>query len=610
MKVYEYGALAPTTNLKMVQDQMSLAHRYYNTLIEVEHGRRDALDKATSNDEVTRIVKLLDEVNAQLLEARTSIKKERAKSRSTEPEKTKQVRAHVKTLEEAKRAIVEQLREARRAFKESPEAQAAIAAAHDAAKDAIKAARAASGLYWGTYLLVENAIEQAAKDSIKETMRAGHRVLPRFKRWNGDGHLGVQMQHGLDTVAAHDFDTRCWIRPVDLSAWVKGTPLRDRKMHTVVYFRIGSDEKRAPIFAEVPIKMHRPLPPGSIKWAHLIRRRVADQYRWFVQLTVDVADDAPREKCGQGAAGIDVGWRQRPDGSLRIAMLYDEHGTTRELVLPADLLSKDQHVQGLQALRSVNLDKAKLDVVAWLSGPRGPHAPRGPSALRAEDAGADLKPQHVAMWRSPGRIQRLVTERGDDMPDGLREKLTAYLKQDRHLWQWQEHERQKVFDRRQYIYRLFAADVTRTYHRIAIEDMDMRVFARQVAPEDGAKAVDETRNNRKIAAISILRGALANACAERGVLLEKVPPEYTTLRCHVCGEVDDNWNPAKELEHTCPKCGAHWDQDENAARNLLAQALLATPPASATPTAPALSARQQRLRKGRVADEATDEATT
>jgi len=596
VKVYEYGALAPTANLKVVQDQMSLAHRYYNTLIEIERGRRDAIDKATSNDEVMRLTKLLDEANAQLEQARIQIKKERAKTRSSEPEKTRAARAEVATVKEAKRAIVEQLREARRTFKESPEAQAALAAAHERANDAIKAARAASGLYWGTYLIVEAAIEQAAKDSIKETVRAGHRVLPRFKRWTGEGHLAVQLQHGLDTVKVHEpapgggpSDTRCWIRPVDLSAWVKGTPLRERKQHTVAFIRVGS-EGRAPVFAEVPIKLHRPLPPGSIKWAHLLRRRVADREQWFVQFVVDVAADAPREKCGQGAAGIDVGWRQLDDGSLRVAVLHDEYGKTRHLVLPVDLLSKHQHVQGLQSLRSTNLDAAKLDVIGWMGSAAG------------VDFG-DLKPQHVSMWRSPGRIHRLVRDHGASMPEALRAKLAAYLEQDRHLWQWQEHERNKVLDRRLDLYRVFAAQVARTYHRVGLEDMDMRVFARQVAPEDGAKETDARRGNRQFAAISILRDAIRNACLDRGALVEEVPPEYTTLRCHACGEIDEDWDPAKELEHTCPKCAAHWDQDENAARNLLARALLATPPtAPAAPAAAAdegMSARQRKLRKNR-----------
>lgn len=588
MKVYKYGALVPTANLHLVQDQMSLAHRYYNTLIEIERNRRDAIDKATSNEEVTRLTKLLDEANQQITDVRDNLKKQRAKTKSAEPDETKRVRTELKVMEAAKKTLVEQLREARRTFKESPEAQQALAAAHESAALAIKAARAAAGLYWGTYLQVEAAVEQAAKDSIKETLRAGHRVLPRFKRWTGDGHLSVQLQNGLSTAKAHEPDTRCWVRPVDPSAFVKGTSLRERKQHTIVFFRIGSNPDRSPVFAEVPIRLHRPLPPGTIKWAHLIRYRVADRMQWFVQFVVDVADDAPREKCGHGAAGIDVGWRQKDNGDLRVAVLHDEYGGTRELVLPKDLIDKNEHVRGLAALRDTNLDKAKLDLIGWLSGQQG----------------MELKPQHVSMWRSPGRIKKLVDEVGELMPLSLRERLTAYLKQDRHLWQWQEHERQKVLARRQYIYRCFAADVTRTYSVLAIEEMDLRKFASRGKPEDGTQAQRQDKDNRQFACISELRQSLANAAAERGVRLEKLDPSFSTLRCHECGTVDEGWNPATQLEHTCPNCGAVWDQDVNAAKNLLASALLTKQDASVlvdteVQKKTVVSARQQRFRKNK-----------
>ena len=41
MRVYEYGAQAPRMNAPLVAEQMSLAHRYYNTLVELERRRRD-----------------------------------------------------------------------------------------------------------------------------------------------------------------------------------------------------------------------------------------------------------------------------------------------------------------------------------------------------------------------------------------------------------------------------------------------------------------------------------------------------------------------------------------------------------------------------------------
>ena len=38
--VYQYGLLPPTRNAELVNDQMRLAHRYRNVLVEIERDRR------------------------------------------------------------------------------------------------------------------------------------------------------------------------------------------------------------------------------------------------------------------------------------------------------------------------------------------------------------------------------------------------------------------------------------------------------------------------------------------------------------------------------------------------------------------------------------------
>src|SRR5882724_4703737 len=44
----------------------------------------------------------------------------------------------------------------------------------------------------------------------------------------------------------------------------------------------------------------------------------------------------------------------------------------------------------------------------------------------------------------------------------------------------------------------------------------------------------------------------------------------TTRECHRCGQLCE-WDQAADLTHTCEHCGATWDQDDNAALNLLAR---------------------------------------
>src|SRR5690606_22488963 len=90
---------------------------------------------------------------------------------------------------------------------------------------------------------------------------------PRFRRWDGSGKLAVQLQNGLPVEDAFGDDTRLQIDPVDPVAW--NSPSRSERIHknrTKVRIRIGS-ENRKPIWAELDIAMHRPLPKGGkIKW--------------------------------------------------------------------------------------------------------------------------------------------------------------------------------------------------------------------------------------------------------------------------------------------------------------------------------------------------------
>ena len=44
----------------------------------------------------------------------------------------------------------------------------------------------------------------------------------------------------------------------------------------------------------------------------------------------------------------------------------------------------------------------------------------------------------------------------------------------------------------------------------------------------------------------------------------------TTSTCSLCGSLEE-WDQATELVHKCSNCREEWDQDENAARNILAR---------------------------------------
>jgi hypothetical protein len=160
---------------------------------------------------------------------------------------------------------------------------------------------------------------------------------------------------------------------------------------------------------------------------------------------------------------------------------------------------------------------------------------------------------------------------GDSIPNSstIWDQFVAWHRQDHHLVDWIANLRDKTQGRRREKYRVMAADIARRYQTIYIEDFSLPEVIEKPLPED----VDaEHRNklaeqNRRLAGISVWRDALQNASRTRAAEYVALDPACTTRQCALCGHCVQ-WDQAKEIVHTCPGCGASWDQDDNAAINL------------------------------------------
>ncbi len=549
IRVYEYGCRPPFENAERVREQMSFAHKYSNKLVEIERERRRVVREAqAAHADVAPLASKVAALEASLEEAVQHILKRRQATRTANTAVVdKQRVADLRKELKAARAI---FREAKKATREDETLQAAIKKANDDAHAALKRERAVSGCHWGTYLMVEQAADQARKQMME----------PKFKRWDGRGHVAVQIQNGLDTTDVYKSNTRIWIETVP--------ERRDR----ILNIRVGSTEDRGPVFGRFWMKMSRELPPGKIKWVHVLRKRVADEERWFVQFVVAsprVSEAVARQDCyatASGSIGIDVGWRLMDDGGLRVAVGIDDKGERFELRLPARLVTKDEHVGHLQSIRSKLLDETKARFIADM-----------PQVAANE---------HVHAWRSPGRFARLLKDHHPDappkegadprmghepIPEPVQQYIQAFLKQDRHLWRWQENERMAVGHRRREFFRQWALKIARNYRSVVIEDFDLRAFAKREKVEEGAQT-DSRRyiRLRALACVSGFRDALVQACAKRRVEVRKAKAANTTLTCNVCKVVNADFDGAIDHAHTCVNCGAIWYQDDNAALNLLA----------------------------------------
>ena len=569
MRTYSYRLRAPTLGADIVAAQMRDAHRYYNALIEIEHERRAAWQAAMSaHADVECHEAWVSVCSEQRDAARDAIRRVRkaARRRADTAEQRELVRELSVTLKDV-RGLLRAAKVRQRKDVNQRKAEATIKAA---AKTRRRAARAECGCFWGTYLIVEQAAEAACK-AVK---------APRFHRWDGSGAIAVQLQRGLG-LAQLASDRRLQIDMPPAEAWDRR---RDPRTRTVVRLRVGSMSKagarskskaqarskgRTPVWAAWPLIMHRSLPDGArIMWARITRKRVEARDHWMLHLSVDEQRVAPRPVAAPAAeaVAVDLGWRARPNGRLRIAYLWDGL-KGREVLLDSGVQLGLRKVDDLRSIRDKHLAVACRFLLEWLRGRESV-----PDWLREAT-------QYLHQWRAQARLAGLTLRwrsqrfAGDDIFAGLE----AWRKRDKHLWTWEVNLRRQVLTRRREQYRVLAVELAQRYGALVLELFDLRRVQRHVATESEEVDVQMAHSQQQIAAPSELRDCFVQAFATRRRIVARMPAVNSTRECGVdlpdgsrCRSLE-RWDQAAELEHRCSTCGTLWDQDANACRVLLAR---------------------------------------
>lgn len=572
---FEYGLLPPTKNSDQVYDLMRLGYLYKVELWKIGREHRVQYRAIVRSDELDVLDAKSDVLRAELKIAKSSIKKIKAKTRKRSTPEMVPFQAKVKEISPQLKVLREQHKAIRDAVKKDPEIVKAVEALNESLTKEIKKIRAASGLSgsWGTYLVAERAAADARYEP------AG----PTFPFWTGSGFIAVQLQGGLDP-ADTAYDKRFQIDPVDADAY--DAPKRGdrrRKARTVVRLRIGSDENRKPIWADFPAIIHRPLPVDSkIKEVRVIKRHVGAKFRWTLLVTIARPKTAPpmhRGHSGQGRIGIDIGWRLHPDGSLRVACWRDDQGQSGEYVLDPSYCKAHDKVESLRSRRDKNVDAMRpvlVDLIKEIdvgrqSPAEGPLPAWFMNRIYREKT-ETRKGTNIALWKSPARFAALaLTWRNQrfDGDDHAYDLINTWRHQDKHLLDWESSLREKILGRRRDGYRCFAAKIADRYEMVVMENFDLRKVARLKKPDGEETPLHAAaRYQRQVAAVSTLRQAIKNACAMRGAGYLEVPAAYTTKICHACGSVE-KWDQGRDLVHTCSDCGLRWDQDDNAADNIL-----------------------------------------
>lgn len=591
--VYRYGVIGRPTVPPEIIEQLRLANRMRNALVELEHAHDEAMRQMwAAHPDVGAVEEKLTLAEDELLRLSEQTRREHSEDRTvaTRP-------ATAAAVCDARKAV-KQLRAARRvAIAEAyPVVKPQIEALRAQRKAAVKACRqeyAASGLHWGTYNAVAAGHETAVK-LVSGKRKQGQAAQLRFRRFDGTGTVTVQLQRQAgDPVRSPELLASGggkWRNVLRLGPWLDpDVDERPRgKPHRVgeVAFSVGGGR-----LVTLPIRLHRMIPAAAdVCEAQLTVRRVGGHSRIHLSVTVKVPD--PPALALRAPVALHVGWRQRGDGSVRVgtwsaaeplrvpaALLHEEHpdgvvtvdGDHRrgEVVLPARWLDLAGRPESLRSRRDVALEPVARKLAEWLDEHPQP---------ATDDGRPGLTGAEVRRWRSPGRFAALVLRWREDPPAGGEELVTlleAWRAQDRHLWEWEANERAQLTARRDDAWRRVGAWLAEAAGMLLVDDADLATLRRRgdVAEDDPVMPGEVAQSARARAALSApgrLRQLATTAAIRRAVPVVEVETAYATRTCPHCGQVGDaHPRYAASAVVICPACSGSYDQDRSVAQLML-----------------------------------------
>jgi hypothetical protein len=572
-KVFSYGARAPEgPTASVVEAQFAATIRFRNEIVACERQRRDTVSNilAQHSSRLARLDTLITalETALQQLRERQRLINQARRQRTPDPTLAARVRAVKKRLQA--------LRQAQKALKTSlyadPVVRASLQAADAAFAHSVKQIYHGSPLHWGTKGAISLGLQRI------RTGRPPQFVLP--EHW--PGKLAVQLQHGAtwqDLLNGHS-QARIEIAGAIVNATHdrKGRPIpqpspggrRSRRPYYRLWFRVAGARRQA-VWGTVRFAMHRPLPEGvAIKWIYVVREKIGTHWDYSVQFVAtlprsDPAGDESRQP-KRPIAALNLGYRAR-NGAKRVAFLVGSDGAATEITLPAERLGALANADRTQSRRDQEFNTARDALTAWLT-----------STATSVPQWLANATKSISRWKSPARLASAVTTwryhrfAGDT---AIFQQMENWRKHNRHLYDWMSAERAAFRRWRQDFYRRLAANLRQTYAEIWIDATAWDALRERPPVERDDEP--EWRNRRREAATAA-PGTLRTILQQGQGPGRRVPPAWITQTCCHCGASPmPDWDAFSELHLRCSK-GHVTDQDENAARNILRNALAASGP--------------------------------
>lgn len=582
--VYKFGVYYRWQLPEALRDQLRLAHNLREDLVTLQLAYEQALkDVWSSYPAVAAAEQALAEAELASEEAAAEVAKQRVAQR------TKRIVGPAADALAAARLAAKNARVARRD---------AIATVREGATGRIgelstqlradqKSLYATycqeDALYWATFNDVLDHHHAAVK-LVKSKRVAGQPATLRHHRFDGTGSVAVQLQRqagqpqrtpamiaAADTGKWRNVFALPWIDP---QLWGELTRAEQRKQGRVtVRMRCGGGH------IEVPIQMHRMLDADAdITGARLTVTREGSDTR--VHLTVTAKIGEPEPVADGPTIAVHFGWRNTDVGPVvatwrsttplaipsNCAAFMRTDGLTGRIIMPANLFTRLEMADRVQAGRDDALNAIKARLVDWLTlhGPV-PNPTRDDELIAAAD---------VTRWRNQARFAALAHAWRTTPPvDGgdIGAELESWRAADKRLWNTQTHTTGRALRHRDDLYRQVAAIFADQAGELVVDDTNLAAVAAK--PTDLPSAVtDPAAKRRTYTAPGGLRAAILAAATRDGVTIHEVPHKGMSVTHAECGTINPADDRFLNARVRCDGCGKIYDQDENALAMILREA--------------------------------------
>lgn len=549
--VYEYGARVDRNCIPALKNQFKLAHDTYNEIVaELKRIAKEArawLEEKAGED-AKRIRQRIDVLNQAFKEAKaqddrellTKIAEERRGLWRAYYEQINAVRA-------ANRAELKELFESH------------IRQSKDCRIYQIRSEAVAKGLGWADGDAILTAAIQAWNKQwpkLKEpNFKSIHEVTQQFVqlRFKKDvtGSVIKHGKHSSFAIEGDDFGKRAYLG---------------------FRFNVGSGELLQQVAGTVYV--HRPLPDGArLLRARLVEKRVGKDNKYYIQLVLELKpEDAPAisSEKRQPLVALDFGWFFEEDGR-RIAGLADadDPGMAKILRLPPEIETLFERAEAISGQRDTLRDEVAGELLA-MSFTEAPEA--------ISDDLRKLKLVGKPNWVAPSRLARIVLRWKESCPDYLPdwlERLEAWRKADKLLWQASSHVARRARNARRNLYEGWALDLCKRYERIVIDTPDLAKSAKVKDKTTGkhSKLGATARSGRFRVSLSEFRLALEWAAARAETVIADILGRTSKTCAHCGGNAEVHEENSRVVICQNEGCGAVEDRELNAAAVVYQNAL-------------------------------------